>query len=128
MKRLLTLFLVCLMVITLAACGSNTDSNGASNKDNDGTDTNAAVEPITLKFNLVKSSSDPQYEWYGRFFDDVNKATNGAIETEIYTSESLGVTADVLEQASQGEAVIADCDVAYLANYVPDFAAVMSPI
>ena len=88
MKRLLTLFLVCLMVITLAACGSNTDSNGASNKDNDGTDTNAAVEPITLKFNLVKSSSDPQYEWYGRFFDDVNKATNGAIETEIYTSES----------------------------------------
>ena len=46
---------------------------------------------------------------------------------EIYTGESLGVTADVLEQAANGEAVVADCDLAYLANYVPDMAAVMSP-
>lgn len=87
----------------------------------------SSAKPITLKFNLVKSSSDPQYKWYGRFFSDLEKATNGAVKTQVYTSESLGTTADVLEQASMGEAVIADCDVAYLANYVPDFAMIMAP-
>lgn len=87
----------------------------------------SSAKSVTLKFNLVKSSSDPQYSWYGRFFSDVEKATNGAIKTEVYTSESLGTTADVLEQASMGEAVVADCDVAYLANYVPDFAMIMAP-
>ncbi len=118
MKRFLSLILSCLMVIALSACGSPTESAGT---------TDAAVAPTTLKFNLVKSNTDPQYEWYGRFFQDVEEATNGTVKTQIYLSESLGKTADVLELASQGEPVIADCDVAYLANYVPDFAAVMSP-
>ena len=33
----------------------------------------------------------------------------------------------MIEQAALGERVVADCDLAWLANYVPDMAAIMSP-
>lgn len=126
MKRFLAMILAGMMVFSLAACGSSgSTSTPASSSGSSAAD--AAADATTLKFNLVKSTTDPQYEWYGRFWDDVNTASAGAIKGEIYTGESLGVTADVLEQAAQGEAVVADCDLAYLANYVPDMAAVMSP-
>ena len=128
MKKIFSLILALAMVLSLASCGQKTDAPASG--DNNSTaaeDSSNAVTPVTLKFNLVKNPTDVQYEWYSRFWDDLNKASNGEIVGEIYTGESLGVTADVLEQASHGEAVVADCDLAYLANYVPDMAAVMSP-
>lgn len=121
MKRLLATALSALMILSLAACGSENGTPSENNAQEE------SVKATNLRFNLVKSTTDPQYEWYGRFWDDVAKNTNGAVTGEIYTGESLGVTADVLEQAAQGEPVVADCDLAYLANYVPDMAAIMSP-
>ena len=128
MKKIFSLILALAMALSLASCGQKTDAPAPG--DNNSTaaeDSSSAATPVTLKFNLVKNPTDVQYEWYSRFWDDLNKASNGEIVGEIYTGESLGVTADVLEQASHGEAVVADCDLAYLANYVPDMAAVMSP-
>lgn len=128
MKKIFSLILALAMALSLASCGQKTDAPAPG--DNNSTaaeDSSSAATPVTLKFNLVKNPTDVQYEWYGRFWDDLNKASNGEIVGEIYTGESLGVTADVLEQASHGEAVVADCDLAYLANYVPDMGAVMSP-
>lgn len=125
MKRWFAFILAAMMVLSLAACG---DTEPAADEGGDSSQTEEpAAATTTLKFNLVKSTTDPQYEWYGRFWDDVKEATGGEVEGEIYTGESLGVTADVLEQAAQGEPVVADCDLAYLANYVPDMAAIMSP-
>lgn len=137
MKKLLSLTLALLMVLSLAACGGDggktpppadtkpAESQGDAQKAEE--PSAPAADPVTLRFNLVKQPTDVQYEWYGRFWSDLEKASNGEIVGEIYTGESLGVTADVLEQAANGEAVVADCDLAYLANYVPDMAAVMSP-
>ncbi len=145
MKKLLALILALAMVLALAACGGTSTSSPASDDKSETADatesadttedadseedseTTPAADSVTLRFNLVKSTTDPQYEWYSRFWDDVNTATNGEVTGEVFTGESLGVTADVLEQAAQGEPVVADCDLAYLANYVPDMAAVMSP-
>lgn len=132
MKKLIALLLACTMLFALTACGQkaetpSTPAADAPVADAPAADASVAVDPITLKFNLVKNPTDVQYEWYGRFWNDVNAASNGEITGEVYTGESLGKTADVLEQAANGEAVVADCDLAYLANYVPDMAAVMSP-
>ena len=127
MKKLIAGMLAAIMAFSLAACGGETDSNVNQGGENQGGEQSAAAEATTLKFNLVKSNTDPQYEWYGRFFDDLETASNGAIVGEIYTTESLGPTADVIEQAALGERVVADCDLAWLANYVPDMAAIMSP-
>ncbi len=127
MKKLIAGMLAAIMAFSLAACGGETDSNVNQGGENQGGEQSAAAEATTLKFNLVKSNTDPQYEWYGRFFDDLETASNGEIVGEIYTTESLGPTADVIEQAALGERVVADCDLAWLANYVPDMAAIMSP-
>ena len=126
MKKLFSLILALAMTLSLASCGQQEE---ASTEDPSSADNEASgsADPVTLRFNLVKSNTDVQYEWYGRFWDDVEAASNGQIVGEIYPSESLGSTADILEQASLGEAVVADCDLAYLANYVPDMAAIMTP-
>ncbi len=72
MKRFLALILAGMMTLTLVACG-NTDTSTDSG--DSGESQGDATETTTLKFNLVKSTTDPQYEWYGRFWEDVNEAT-----------------------------------------------------
>jgi TRAP-type C4-dicarboxylate transport system substrate-binding protein len=92
-----------------------------------GESSSAADKSVTLKFNCVKPSTDVQYEWYGRYFKEVEAATGGVIQTQLYPAEALGKAVDVLEQASQGESVIAHVDVGHLANYIPDFSMLMVP-
>ena len=82
---------------------------------------------VTLKFNFVKSSSDPEYGWYAKYFNDIYEATNGEVGYQLYPSEALGGSADVLEMAANGEDVVQDCDFSYLANYVPDISIGMAP-
>ncbi|MBP3218341.1 MAG: TRAP transporter substrate-binding protein DctP [Lachnospiraceae bacterium] len=82
---------------------------------------------VTLKFNFVKTSSDPEYGWYAKYFNDIYEATNHEVGYELYPSEALGGSADVLEMAANGEDVVQDCDFSYLATYVPDIAVAMSP-
>jgi TRAP-type C4-dicarboxylate transport system substrate-binding protein len=87
----------------------------------------AAGKAVTLKFNCVKPSTDVQFEWYGRYFKELEAATGGAVKTQLYPAEALGKAVDVLEQASLGESIIAHVDVGHLATYVPDFSMLMVP-
>ncbi|MBR0391870.1 MAG: TRAP transporter substrate-binding protein DctP, partial [Oscillospiraceae bacterium] len=82
---------------------------------------------VTLKFNFVKTSSDPEYGWYAKYFNDIYEATNHEVGYELYPSEALGGSADVLEMAANGEDVVQDCDFSYVATYVPDIAVGMAP-
>jgi len=87
----------------------------------------AGAESVTLRFNCSKPATDVQFDWYGRYFKEVEAATNGAVKVQMYPAESLGRSVDILEQASRGEAVIAHVDVGYLATYIPDFSMLMVP-
>ncbi|MBQ3663599.1 MAG: TRAP transporter substrate-binding protein DctP [Clostridia bacterium] len=111
MKRFFAILLACLMVFSLVACA------GGEKKADD-----SAKKVLNLKYNSVKSSTDSTYLDWADFYSGLEKATDGAIKVEMYASEALGPSADILEQAAKGEPVIADTDLAYLANYVPDFA------
>jgi len=82
---------------------------------------------VTLKFNFVKSSSDPEYQWYAQYFHDIYEATDGDVGYQLYPSEALGGSADVLEMAASGQDVVQDCDFSYLATYVPDMSVGMAP-
>ncbi len=84
-------------------------------------------DATNLKFNFVKSSSDPEFKWYDEYFGEISEKSGGTITYDLYPSEAIGKTPDVLEMAAQGEPVVVDCDLSYLANYVPDFAAGMAP-
>ena len=82
---------------------------------------------VLLRLGITKTAQDPQFLWYGRWAADVERATDGYIKVQMYPAESLGRAADVVEMAFRGEAVIADCDPAYLSTYVPDLSVVVAP-
>ena len=136
-------------VFSLAACGSNSGSTASSASATKTAEsvasTSAASEAstadsgaeeypqeadgsvVTLKFNFVKSSADPEYQWYAEYFHDIYEATNGEVGYQLYPSESLGGSTDVLEMAANGQDVVQDCDFSYLATYVPDMSVAMAP-
>lgn len=117
-KRLLAALLAASMCASLAAC------SGGSSNTSSGEDGGAAV---TLKFNFNKASTDPEYQWYEEYFESIKEASGGEIDYEMYPSESLGTSGDVLEMASLGQAVVVDSDLSYLAAYVPGMDAGMAP-
>lgn len=123
MKKLIALALSLTLVMGNAAgCGKSSQEQ-PSGSDN----SQPAASDITLKHNFVKGATDPQHQYYTDFWNDVEKASNGTLKGEIYVSESLGTTADVMEQAAAGEAVVVESDLSYIANYVPDFGAIQAP-
>lgn len=122
-KRLMAALMAASLCVSLTACGGGST---AENSGNGGSD-NTSGSGVTLRFNFVKSSTDPEYEWYDEYFRNISETSGGEISYELYPSESLGGSADVLEMAAQGQTVVQDCDLSYLATYVPDMAAGMAP-
>jgi TRAP-type C4-dicarboxylate transport system substrate-binding protein len=121
-KRLLAaLMALCLAVGVLAGCG---DKGGTPANDltpavsEDGT---YSTPLLTMKFNCIYTANDANYIQWENYFKALEEATKGAVKVEMYASESLGTTSDTIEQAAQGEPIIANTDVAYLGNYVADF-------
>ncbi len=125
MKKLFVGLLAGCMALSMTACGNSSTDTSASTASSSSGDT--SKETTTLKFNFVKSSSDPEYQWYDDYFKGISEASGGEIQYELYPSEALGGSADVLEMAAMGQPVVQDCDFSYLANYVPDMAVGMAP-
>lgn len=120
-KRIISVMMAAVMIFLLAACGkSDQDSKSVSDK-------KGGKEPVTVKLNFTRASTDVEYEWYVEWLESIKETTGGEFDYEIYASESLGGTEDVMEMAAQGQAVAQCCDFAYLANYIPDIACAMSP-
>ncbi|MDY3618484.1 TRAP transporter substrate-binding protein DctP [Agathobaculum sp.] len=128
-KRLLAMLLASSMLLSLAACGGDPAANGGDKPADNGGD--AAKEPsgeaFVLKMNSIKTTSDPMYEAWSGFCDRITEASNGTLDVQIYPSESLGATTDMIESISKGTAAIQDCDFSHLADYVPDYSAFMMP-
>ena len=130
MKRFFAFALTLAMAFSLVACGSGKTetTTPATSEQNAPAETPAAPASVTtMKFNTVQSAADPKVEWYNSWMDAMAEASNGEIDFQLYLSNGLGNSEDVLEMAAMGQPVIQDCDFSYLANYVPDFAIAMSP-
>ncbi len=110
MKRLLTLGLLILAVAGFSFAA--------------GTKENAIT---TLKFNSVLGSMDPNFGYWTEFCNDISKSSNGTLKVEIYPTEALGKTKDMIEAISKSAPILQDCDPSHLADYVPDFAVFMHP-
>lgn len=87
----------------------------------------AAQKPTLIRFNFVKSSTDPTFKSWRGFCDAVEKKSNGTLKIEIFPSESLGRTTDVIESITKGAPMWADCDPSHLSDLVPDWAIFMHP-
>ncbi|HHX37686.1 MAG TPA: TRAP transporter substrate-binding protein DctP, partial [Clostridiaceae bacterium] len=137
-KRILSGLLATSLIFVAASCG------GSDNDTSDDSATDAAVETsaadadaekdssgdqpqVVLKLNSVKSSSDKMYGKWEAFCDRITEASEGTVKVEIYPSETLGKTTDMIEAISKGAAVLQDCDTTHLADYVPDYSVFMHP-
>lgn len=122
-KRFLALAMILsMMCVTLASCGGSNSKEETPKQQETDVSTESATEPLKLKFNCVGASTDSNFKMWEDYFAGLEEVTNGAVQVEVYASEALGPSAEVIEMASNGEAVMAHTDMNYMSNYIPDFA------
>lgn len=119
-----SLLAILLSIFVLAACADRSNNDGETNEVEGSNDDG---EPTTLNMNLVVTTSDPTYALWERFAEEIVEKSEGTLEIELYPSESLGNTTDMIESISQGSPVLQDSDPSHLSDYVPDFAIFMHP-
>jgi TRAP-type C4-dicarboxylate transport system substrate-binding protein len=116
------LVFICVLITLFAGCSGSSSTNSSSPP--------AAVEtktPYVLKYNCVKSATDPDYAMWNAAWDKAEAASNGTLKIERYSSEALGKAVDMLEAATMGNPVIQDCDASHLGTLIPDFTILMHP-
>ena len=119
-KKIFALTLAIAIAATaLTGCGGS-KSDSSPTADNSGDDKTTAVEPITLKVNLTQTTSDPWYEWWTDWANRVEEASEGTLKLELYTGQSLGSSAEILQANAEGSYFIAVSDYAGLGDYCAD--------
>lgn len=115
-KTVLVAKVMLVMIFVLGACGNNQETSQENQE-----------EATVIKYNSSRPATDPIYKLYEEFFQDIEEKSKGTVKFDLYPSESLGSTADMIEAASKGEPVINDGDFAYLGEYHPDFGILTAP-
>ena len=114
MKKLLSLFLTAVVVLTLAACGgekSGGDESASKSKD----------EPKVIRAGIGLNDQHPQYKGLLKFKEIVEEKTDGAITVETYHSGQLGDDRTMTEALQLGSQEVTIPSTAPLANFVPEF-------
>lgn len=122
MKKWLSLTLVLCLVLLSACGGAGSQSPGTSGSSGSGT-----KETTTLKMNMVLSQTDATFGYWQQFAKQLEEASQGTLKVEIYPSETLGKTTDMIEAISKGAPILQDSDPSHLADYVSDFSIFMHP-
>ncbi len=86
-----------------------------------------AQSPVLLRMNLVVGNQDPSFPMWQDFGRRIEEAAEGTLKVEIFPSETLGKTNDMIEAVSRGAPILQDSDPTHLYNYKSDFAAFMAP-
>ena len=86
-----------------------------------------AQDVTTLKLNLVISATDPVFAYWKDFAKQIEDESQGTLKIEVYPTETLGKTTDMIEAASFGAPILQDSDPSHLSNYVPDYSVFMAP-
>lgn len=106
MKKFLSLVLVALMLLSLAACGSKsaettapavTDASAAETKPAE-----AKAEKLTLKAGCTNSLGSAAFQDMEEFNKILNEVSGGMIEVELFGNSTLGKTAQLYAQLMDG--------------------------
>ncbi|WP_417720749.1 TRAP transporter substrate-binding protein DctP [Salipiger sp.] len=86
-----------------------------------------AQTPTLLRMNMVIGNQDPMFPMWEDFGKRIEEASDGTLKVEVFPTETLGKTVDMIEAVSRGAPVLQDSDPSHLYNHVPDFAVFMAP-
>ncbi len=82
---------------------------------------------VTLRIGTVLAPNDPMGQGLEKFKKDVDAATNGAVEIQVFHNSQLGDTTEMIDQARAGANVGTVTDVARLSSFVPSLAIMSAP-
>lgn len=86
-----------------------------------------AQTPTLLRMNMVVSNQDAHFPLWQEFAKELETASKGTLKVEVYPTETLGKTVDMIQAISKGAPILQDSDPSHLSNYVPDYAVFMNP-
>ncbi|KGP72833.1 TRAP transporter substrate-binding protein [Pontibacillus yanchengensis] len=121
MKKLFTVALTALMVLVLAACGSEGGSSASGDDGSASGSDSGSKESKTIKAGIGLNDKHPQYKGLLKFKEIVEKKTDGQIKVETYHSGQLGDDRTMTENLQTGSQEVTIPSTAPLANFVPAF-------
>ncbi len=119
MKRILTLMMAIIMMLSLVACGGDKPVTEPSG-DKTATETPKG-DPIRLSLGHTNNMEHHYHKLAEQFKATVEEKTNGEIIVDIYPAEQLGSGVEMLEAVKSGtQDLVIDPD-PYIGNYCPNF-------
>lgn len=96
-RRFTALALTLVMILSLAACGGNTQSAPApSNSSDNAANDKAGIEPLNISFNIAVSGE--MYDGLSNLFAErCNELSDGAITVQVVAAGTLGSAREVVE-------------------------------
>lgn len=94
-KKLATLALSAVMLFTMAACGSGSNSDNPGSPSSPGGSSNAKTTVWRMAF--VQTEDHPQYQVMLEFSQKFKEATEGRYEIQLFPNETLGDQRSTLE-------------------------------
>ena len=114
MKKILSLITLAVLALSLIACGGKKDAAKQE----------ARVIKVTTKF----VDDEQTAKSLVKVVDAINKRSNGSLELQLFTSGTLPIGKDGMEQVANGSDWILVDGVNFLGDYVPDYNAVTGPM
>ena len=121
MKKVLSLIFLSLFTLLLVACGGKKEE---ATKNEGETKKEARVIKVTTKF----VDDEQTAKSLVKVVEAINKRSNGSLELQLFTSGTLPIGKDGMEQVANGSDWILVDGVNFLGDYVPDYNAVTGPM
>lgn len=97
MKRLLALFLLTCMLLTIVTgCGSKKETGSATNTNSESTQQGNSTDPIVIKIGHTDSSSRSTHKWSLWLAEYLEKEKPGRFKVEVYSDGQLGDSPDLV--------------------------------
>jgi len=86
-----------------------------------------AQQPTLLRMNMVVSNQDKTFALWQDFAKRLEEASKGTLKVEVFPTETLGKTVNMIDAVTRGAPILQDSDPSHLNDYVPDFSILMMP-
>ena len=102
MKRMISLLLALMMILSLCACGGKTEESKAP-ESSGGSSAAPADKEVTLTLAHIRPEGSPADVAIKAFCDEVAEKTNGTVKFEIYPASQMGDYTTVFERVMVGD-------------------------
>ncbi|MBS8263991.1 C4-dicarboxylate ABC transporter substrate-binding protein [Mesobacillus boroniphilus] len=116
-KKIGLTLLIFVLILTTAACSSETDAKPKS----------GSGEKYSFKLAHITPTDHMWHKAAEKFKEELDKRSDGRMQVEIYPASQLGTEADMVQQISSGSVDFGFITAAYLSSRAPAFTAWFSP-